>query len=80
MDEAHQQKEIDGWRGDPTPNVNVPNSKPKTGDRNLLDSTPECILSSSPNLQSSTLDEIGRHNSNPEANPLHSPWTFWFEK
>ena len=38
------------------------------------------LLSSSPNLHSSALEEIGRHNASPAEEPLHTGWTFWFER
>ena len=38
------------------------------------------LLSTSPNLHSSALEEIGRHNTSPAEERLHTGWTFWFER
>ena len=42
-------------------------------------------LSTSPQLSRRTLDELGQLQevadpADPENYPLHSPWTFWFER
>lgn len=38
------------------------------------------LLSSSPNLRSSALEEIGRHNASLAEQRLHTGWSFWFER
>ena len=40
----------------------------------------QVLLSTSPNLRSAALEEIGRHNTSPAEERLHSGWAFWFER